>query len=624
MNMVSRMNSALAPGARTATTEHPDFTLAISPTNSRKKSVLIILFFWLAIYFASIFTPPLLDDADSVHAEAAREMVLRHDWVTLHANGIRYLEKAPLMYWSVALSYKIFGVSDWSTRLPLMLGVLAMLVATYELGTFAFGGNGGLYSALALGTSIGPFLFTRFLIPEVLVALWLALGFLLFLKSLEEERPSRWVCWGFAITCALNVLTKGLIGLVFPLGVVGLYLLLTGNLRHLLKLRIVSSTFVFLTVAAPWHVLAALRTPTQGNVRGFLWFYFVNEHFLRYLNKRVPRDYDTVPLLVFWGLLVLWLVPWSAFLPQAIKDAPTRWKEFRSSLSRRQRASLVFLLWALIIVAFFSFSTRQEYYTIPGLPGMALLVGGWLQRENLSSPDSKERRAGRISSTVLFAVGLLVSAIGAAFLAIAKAPAPGVDLADLLRKNPGDYALSFGHFLDLTPQAMGAFRLPLFGFSFAFLGGTALNWYFRRRNRAAAGNLALALMMVVVLTCVHSAFVTFSPILSSKNLADAIHRSYVTGDVIVVDGEYENASTLNFYTELPIRVLHPPTGNLWYGSKFPDAPRVFETPESFATLWKSPQRIFLWTDQEKPKELEGYEYFVLAENGGKAILTNRR
>jgi 4-amino-4-deoxy-L-arabinose transferase-like glycosyltransferase len=618
------MNPSAAPGAQIASQPYSDTTLAISPRNTRQKCILIILLFWLAIYFASIFTPPLLDDADTVHAEAAREMLVRHDWVTLHANGIRYLEKAPFMYWTVALSYEVFGVSDWSTRLPLMLGALAMLLATYELGRYAFGGNGGLYSALVLGTSMGPYMFTRFLIPEVLVALWLALGFLLFLKSLEQDRPPRCVCWGFAVTCALNVLTKGLIGLVFPLGVIGLYLLLTGNLRHLLKLRIVSSTLVFLAVAVPWHVMAALRTPTQGEVRGFLWFYFINEHFLRYLNKRVPRDYDTVPLLLFWGLLVIWLAPWSAFLPQALREVPMRWHAFRGSLTRRQRANLVFLLWAFIIVVFFSFSTRQEYYTIPGLPGMALLVGGWLERETISNPDSSERRAGRISSTVLLVLGILISAIGTALLAFAKTPAPGVDLADLLRKNPADYALSFGHFLDLTPQAMGAFRVPLFGFTFAFLAGTAVNWYFRRRNRAAAGNFALALMMVVLLTCVHTAFVTFSPILSSKNLADAIQKNYTPGDVIVVDGEYENASTLNFYTRLPIRVLHAPTGNLWYGSKFPDAPRVFETPASFEELWKGPQRVFLWTDQEKPKDLQGFEYFVLTKNGGKSILTNRR
>jgi hypothetical protein len=224
---------------------------------------------------------------------------------------------------------------------------------------------------------------------------------------------------------------------------------------------------------------------------------------------------------------------------------------------------------------------------------------------------------------VLLAIGVVISAIGGALLAYAKTPAPGVELSDLLKKNPEDYALSFGHFLDLTPQAMGAFRLPLFGFSFAFLFGTALNWHFRKRGRAAAGNLALALMMVIILTCVHSAFATFSPILSSKTLADAIQGVHAPGDTIVIDGEYENASTLNFYTGVPVRVLHTPGGNLWYGSKFPDAPRVFETPESLAALWKGSQRVFLWTDKLRPKELEGLQYSVLAKSGGKFILTNR-
>ena len=89
------------------------------------KSFFILFGLWLAIYFAGIFSPPLLDDVDTVHAEAAREMTLRHDWVTLYANGVRYLEKAPLMYWGVAASYELFGPKDWSTRLPLVLGVLA-------------------------------------------------------------------------------------------------------------------------------------------------------------------------------------------------------------------------------------------------------------------------------------------------------------------------------------------------------------------------------------------------------------------------------------------------------------------------------------------------------------------
>ena len=201
---------------------------------------------------------------------------------------------------------------------------------------------------------------------------------------------------------------------------------------------------------------------------------------------------------------------------------------------------------------------------------------------------------------------------------------PNADLADLLKKNPQDYDFSLGHVLDLTPRALGAFRGPLLGASLALLLGTGLNWFFRRRGRPAHGNIALAVMMVGLLACVRVSFATFSPILSSYNLAAAIQRQFRPGDVIVVDGEYHKASTLNFYLGVPLRVLHEPSGNLWYGAKFPDAPHVFETPESFAILWNGPTRVFLWTDQDDPRELRGMKSFRLARSGGKSIYSNRQ
>jgi 4-amino-4-deoxy-L-arabinose transferase-like glycosyltransferase len=587
-------------------------------------SALVLTALWFVVYMVGLSTPALLDDVDSIHAEAAREMVVRNDWVTSYTDGIRYLEKAPLMYWSVAASYRIFGISDWSTRLPLMLGVLGMLLTTYKLGRYAFGESGGLYAGVVLATSLGPYIFTRFLIPDVLVGLWLTIAYYFFVRSLEEEQPSLLTCWGFAAACALNVLTKGLIGLVFPLGGIGLYLLLTGNLRHLLKLRLVSSTLMFFAIAAPWHILAALRNPAQGQVRGFLWFYFINEHVMRFLNKRVPPGYDTVPLLLFWVLLLVWLLPWSAFLPQALRDVPVRWREFRGKLDRRQRASLLFFLWALVIVGFFSFSTRQEYYTISALPGMALLVGSWLARESGPAASESDRRAGRISSTVLFAAGALAFVAGVYLLSVSRLPAPGADLADLLKKNPQDYDFSLGHVLDLTPQALGVFRGPLLGASLGLLLGTGLNFILRRRGRRFEGNVALAVMMVGLLACVRSSFSTFSPVISSHKLAVAIQKQYRPGDVIVIDGPYHHASTLNFYTGVQVHILYEPSGNLWYGAKFPDAPQIFETPESLAVLWSGPAEVFLWTDQEEyPKELRGLTSFVLARSGGKTIYTNR-
>jgi len=621
------MNSSGTPALQPPTIQNTNRPATSRPNpllSDWRISVLALTALWAVIYMTGIARPALLDDVDTVHAEAAREMLLRHDWVTLYTNGFRYLEKAPLMYWSLAASYKIFGISDWSTRLPLMLGVLALVLATYRLGRYVYGEAGGLYAAVALATSLGLFIFTRFLIPEVLVALWLTLGYYFFLRSLEEERPSRLVCWGFAATCALNVLTKGLIGLVFPAGAIGLYLLLTGNLQRLLRLHIVSSTLVFLAIAAPWHILAALRNPAQGQARGFLWFYFINEHVMRFLGKRVPPGYDTVPLAIFWGLLLAWLLPWSVFLPQALRDVLPRWRKLRSpELDRQQRANLLFFLWALVIVAFFSFSTRQEYYTIPALPGAALLVGGWLARESGPAARESDRRAGKISSIVLLVFGVLGFVAGMYLLSVSHRPAPGADLADLLKKNPEDYNFSLGHVLDLTPQALGAFRGPLLGASLGLFLGTGFNLILRRRGRPFAGNVALTAMMVVLLACIHSSFGTFSPILSSYDLAEAIRKQFRPGDVIVIDGEYSEASTLNFYTGIQVHVLHEPSGNLWYGAKFPDAPHIFETSESLAVLWNGPEEVFLWSDQEDPKELRGLRRFQLVRTGGKFIFTNR-
>lgn len=608
-----------------------------------KLFISLILLLWAVIYLGSLFQPPLMDDADTVHAEAAREMVEHNDWVTLKINGgFRYLEKAPLMYWCVAASYKIFGVHDWSARLPIALGMLALLLVVYRMERRFYGDEGGLYAALALATGFGPFIYTRFMIPEMLVALWLAMGFDFFLTSLEQsergEQPSLWVCWGLAATMALNVLTKGLIGLVFPVGTIFIYLLLTKNLRHLLRLRLFSSFLVFLLIAAPWHLLAGLRNPAQGEARGFFWFYFINEHFLRFLKKRYPADYDTVPLWLFWGLMLVWLMPWTAFIVQAIRQVPAKLAAFREGLSAQQRATLIFALWPLVILLFFSFSSRQEYYVLPGLPGVALLLGGWQARESDSAHESPERRSGRISSIVLLVVGAAVCVVCVALAWQAQAPPPNYDIAELLKKNPQDYALSFGHILDLTPQAMGAFKIPLLAAGFAFALGTIANLVLRRRNHAFAANLALTLMTTVLLYAAHQGLVIFSPVLSSKALAEAIESNWKPGAIIEDNGDYEAASSVNYYTRRQIRILNGRCNNIWYGSKFPDASPIFDDDASFEKLWHSEKPVFLLTDakaspdrkpaEECPKKEHLPEYVVrdkacvLAKWGGKVVLMN--
>ncbi|HEY6272153.1 MAG TPA: glycosyltransferase family 39 protein [Terriglobales bacterium] len=612
-------DTALQPG--------PSLPIAGAARPMRNLSLLIIVVVWAVVYLGSLFQPSLLDDADTVHAEAAREMAqVDRNWITLHINnGFRYLEKAPLMYWATATSFKLFGVHDWSARLPIALGVLALLLVTYRLGRRMYGEEGGLYSALALATGFGPFIFTRILIPDMAVALWLALGFDFFLTTLDQDaqrKISPWLSWAIAATMALNVLTKGLIGLVFPVGVIFIFLLLTGNLRHLLKLHLFSSFLVFLTIAAPWHLLAGLENPARGQARGFFWFYFVNEHLLRYLKKRYPEDYDTVPLWLFWGLNLLWLMPWTAFLLQALRQVPVHISRMRD-LSRQQRGTLLFAIWFFLVLVFFSFSSRQEYYVIAGIPGLALLLGRWLGKETTSRLESPERRSGKISSLVLMVIGMAACVFAVMLAVQAKTPPLKYDISDLLKKNPQEYELSFGHFLDLTPQAMGAFRVPLLVTGLAFALGTALNWLLRRSQRTFAANLALAAMMVVILHEAHTGLVIFSPVLSSRVLADSIQTRWRPGDVIEDNGDYEAASSVNYYTGQQMRILNGRRNNIWYGSTFPDAPTIFDDDQAFAKMWQGPQRIFLLTPEDSiPAYVEGAGSCRLAKWGGKLLLTN--
>jgi hypothetical protein len=219
----------------------------------------------------------------------------------------------------------------------------------------------------------------------------------------------------------------------------------------------------------------------------------------------------------------------------------------------------------------------------------------------------------------------------------AKTPPPKYDIAELLKKNPQDYALSFGHFLDLTPQAMGAFKVPLLATGIAFALGTILNLILRRKNRAFAANMALTAMTMVLLYATHQGLVIFSPVLTSKVLADAIESNWKPGAIIEDNGDYEAASSVNYYTRHQIRILNGRCNNIWYGSKFPDAPPIFDDDASFERLWNSDTLVFLLTDakarpsaktndecpqKDRLPEFRNRGGCVLAKWGGKVIIGN--
>jgi 4-amino-4-deoxy-L-arabinose transferase-like glycosyltransferase len=613
------------PSGTSASGPEPYIPIKNNPSNARWYIAGIILF-WALIYIPGLASPGMMDDADSEHAQIGREMLAQHDFVTMHVNGVRYLDKAPLPYWITAVGYSVFGVSEFSARLPLSLFALASLLAVFWLGREIAGEQAGFFSGLVLGTAIGPYIYTRFEIPDIMVGFWLILTVHLFWRILEQENPSRWLCWSLALVTAANVLTKGLIGIAFPVLIIGGYLLLTGNLRHLLRMKLASTTAIFLAAAAPWHVLATIRNPAQGESKGFFWFYFINEQIYRYLNLRVPRDYDKVPFLIFWGLLLVWIFPWTFFMLSSLQQVPLRPSRWRAGLDKETRAALLLAVWALAILVFFSFSTRQEYYVLPSLPALALLCGLWLNHEEASDVGSVWRRSGLRSSLLMLVLGVAAFAICLTIVAVSPPAPPNVDFGDLLKKAPAMYKLSMGHLFDLTMGAMSVFRVPLILTGVGFLAGTFFNWLFRKKGSPLRGNLAICVMMVILFQAVHMALTVFSPVLGSKPLAMAIKKQLQPGDLIVVNGAYSVASSVNFYTGAQLHMLNGKFNDLWYGSLFPDSPPVFEDDASFAKLWVGPGRVFFVdinaTGVGKLKSLPA-AYYEIAHSGEKAVYSNR-
>jgi 4-amino-4-deoxy-L-arabinose transferase-like glycosyltransferase len=571
-----------------------------------------------AIYLGCSVSPPsLMDDSDAVLAQAARTMLQTGDWVTPRLDGVAYLEKPPMYYWPMVVSYKIFGVHDWAARIPFALSAMALAWLTTAMGVWAFGKRAGFYAGLCVATCIGLFLFTRILIPDVMLTFTVALAFWALLRALdEEEAHPRFWAGVLAASLGTGLLIKSLVGVLFPLAGGIIYLFLTKQLfspRTWKRLRPLSGALIALLIAAPWHILATLRNPPYfyfglhngpEQYHGFLWFFFINEQLLRFLNLRYPRDYDTVPRLYFWLFHLLWLFPWSVYFPAIAKLS------FKP-LDRAGKMRLLALCWSGFLLVFFTFSTTQEYYSMPCYPALALLLGSAMVAEG------KWIRWGTYALCGVAAAAAAVTLT--LFFLVRNVPATG-DISSALSHHPGAYKLSLGHMEDLTIESFAYLRVPLLVAAGAFLVG-ALGAF---RSSGARAFLSAALMMVLFFHAARMAMVVFDPYLSSRPLAEALLRA--PEGKLIVARHYYAFSSLFFYTDRTALLLNGRFFNLEYGSYAPGAPNVFIDDAKFKELWVQPERYYVVAlDSALPglENLVGSERFtVLATSGGKSILTN--
>ncbi len=616
---------------------------------SRRAEWILILTVFLAVYFAALFTPSLLDDADATHAQAAQHMALTGHIVTLMVDGIRYLEKPPLPYWLVAIAYRIFGFNAFATHLPEALAVLGCAILALLWGRRAYSERAGFYGALAFFTSIGTFLFTRYFIPESILTLLIALALYLFLTGLEDRQPTRIYCT-YALL-ALAMLAKGLIAPVFFLGGMAPYLLLTGQWRRWREFRLFTGTALFLLVAAPWHILAGLHNPDQGhpvgnipspgNVHGFFYFYFINEHVLRFLGKRYPHDYNKLPGYLFWGLHLVWLFPWSLYWPATLYAA---WHKKRSAgrrfdwrtwkhLDFRGNTSLLLALYAGFILLFFSLSTNQEYYTYPAyFPLLLLTVAGLASLET----DAMTASATGGSSAMRWLEGAqaLFAVVGAGAAAMlgyglwSSRHLPYVaDIGTLLaHRDVGGYSLSMSHFMDLTGPSFAALRLPAILAAVTLLLGPTLAWRMRVRRQHLSATFTTAMTAAMFLVAAHIAFVRFQPMLSSRAMATTINAIASPQDTLILYGDQSYGSSIIFYTQRRAYVVNDCETTLLWGSDYPDAPHVCLDDAQLLAMWGNGPRKFLFVPPDYRQHLEALlnnRGYLVQELSDKELLTDR-
>jgi Dolichyl-phosphate-mannose-protein mannosyltransferase len=557
-----------------------------------------------------------MDDVDAVQAQIARDMLTSGDWVTARLDGVIYLEKSPLHYWINAAFYELLGISDWAARVPYALSCIALALLTTAFGIWAFGKKAGFYAGLCIATCTGLFLFTRILIPDVMLTFTVALAMWAFLRALDpqETNPRLWAIT-LALSLGLGLLLKSLVAIVFPVFTALIYLVVTRQLfvRETWKcLHPFSGTLIVLLVAAPWHVLATLRNPPYfsfsfhsgpGEYHGFLWFFFMNEQFLRFLNLRYPRDYNTVPRLYFWLFHLIWLFPWSVYIPAIFKLS------FKP-VDRAGQTRLLALCWIGFLLIFFTFSTTQEYYSMPCYPAFALLLGCAIATRD---------KWIRVGTRVLFVLVTCCAVAGIGILiAVRHVPTPA-DISVALSYNPEAYTLSLGHMEDLTLRSFAYLRVPLALAVVAFLIGAVGNLWWKGQRAF----LATAFMMVVFFHAARLAMVAFDPFLSTRPLAEVILRS-PPGKLISAYPYYEFSSVW-FYTNRDPLIWNGRYNNLEYGSYAPGAPDIFIDDARMQSLWHDPDRYYLVAeDGQLPRIITvlGQQLSPVAHSGGKIVLTN--
>lgn len=500
---------------------------------------------------------PLSVPDEARYAEIPREMIALSNYITPHLNYIKYFEKPALFYWLQAASIHLLGVNEWAIRIPNALMALLGCLATYGIGRILFNRQTGLIASLILASSALYFVLSHLVTLDMATSVLMTVSLFFFLagtKNSEQNLRKRFLYYGFYIFCALAVLTKGLIGVIFPAMIIGSWILLLNEWRLLKTIYLPSGILLFLMITIPWHVLVQLHNPE------FFHFYFIEQQFLRYLTDSTGRY---KPAWFFIPVLIVGFLPWIVFLPQAIKNNLTIWRE-----RHEKKFSLFIGLWATLIFIFFSFSNSKLIpYILPIFPPLAIIIADTL----VKSWQTPKNNPGIQWGYSLLAALIFFGGIGTFFV----------------------------HWYFPIP-VLNEIKIEIISIWVIWSTGTALACWLQWKKLAKPAFCALLLSTLAVL---------FMAIIAMPKVDDRPIQPLVKILQPVLHSEDEVASYGTYYQDLPFYLQRRITvvdyqNELDFGIQHQDTREWIINQATFWQRWKSNRSIYMITD------LDTYKQFI--------------
>jgi 4-amino-4-deoxy-L-arabinose transferase-like glycosyltransferase len=529
-----------------------------------------------ALHVATAALPDVYDELPGQYAGTAREMVESGNWPIPALNGIPRLQKPPLVYWITALSLRLFGFTEFGARLPTALALVGLVLITRALGARLYGPLRGTIAAAILGTSFGMATLGKLIMPEPFLALGIAFALYAAVRAADDTPRRRWWGLGAWIAAAGATFSKGLHGLLLPVVIVSLLATRSPKCRRpLAALANPLGLALFLALILPWPLYIESQFP------GYLYDNFFNEQLGHVFDRHFPRDSEPTPLGLLWAQHLVWWFPWVLFAGAAALNRLDGWAHPLAALPA---------VWLLVTAVAASLTgQRQDYHTMSAWPAFALLLSrAW------SAPAWRRGRRGATPALALPLAALLALGI-VGLVVMVTGLSGGVETSASF----GERNSVLGAVEGISGREWRRLRwllLPAAGGLMLGAGGAlALLRHPRTREWTWA---PIAVGTVGPLLAAMVGLQLFAPLFGLKAIAARLEREASRDALIIYDGPSHPASSLRFYSDLPVRWLERSETEFAVRSRGIGRDRFLTESEAVAR-WRTGEPVWLVTEESR-------------------------